>query len=56
MLGFLVLGWLIQGVDLPRSLSETPAAAVADLLMAAAEVWAIRLLYSPPASAWFRRR
>jgi hypothetical protein len=56
MLGFLVLGWLIQGVDLPRSLSETPAAAVADLVMAAAEVWAIWLLYSPPASAWFRRR
>jgi hypothetical protein len=56
MLGFLVLGWVIQGVDLPRSLAETPAAAFADLLMAAVEVWAILLLYSAPASAWFRRR
>ena len=55
MLGFLALGWLIQGMDLPRSLSETPAAAFADLLMAAAEAWACWLLYSAAASAWFRR-
>jgi hypothetical protein len=55
MLGFLALGWVIQGMDLPRSLSETPAAAFADLLMAGAELWACRLLYSAPAAAWFRR-
>ena len=55
LLGFVVLGWVIQGIDLPRSLSETPAAAFADVLMAAAEAWACWLLYTPPASAWLRR-
>jgi hypothetical protein len=54
MLVFLVLGWVIQGADLQRSLAETPAAAFADLLMAGAEVWACRLLFSAPAAAWFR--
>ena len=54
MLGFLVLGWVIQGVDFQRSLAETPAAAFADLLMAGAELWACCLLYSARASAWFR--
>src|SRR5688500_10624733 len=54
MLVFLLLGWVIQGADLQRSLAETPAAALADLLMAGAEVWACRLLFSAPAAAWFR--
>jgi hypothetical protein len=56
MLAFLVLGWVLTGIDLPRSLAETPAAAFADVLMAAVEAWACRLLFSAPASAWFRRR
>ena len=55
MLAFLMLGWVLTGIDLPRSLAETPAAAFADVLMAVVEVWACWLLFSAPANAWFRR-
>ena len=52
---FLVIGWIMLAVDLPTSIGETPAGAVADLLMAGAEGWAGYLLFTEASARWFRR-
>src|SRR5688572_1333499 len=52
---FLVIGWAMLAVDLPTSLAETPAAAVADLVMAGAELGAGYLLFTEASTAWFSR-
>jgi hypothetical protein len=55
MLGLLAFGWLTGLYDLSRSFSETPAAAVTDMLIATAEFWASYLLFLSPGAAWFKR-
>jgi len=55
MLGLLAFGWLMGLYDLPRSFAETPGAALADMLIAAAELWASYLLFLSPGAAWFKR-
>jgi hypothetical protein len=55
LLAFLAFGWLMGLYDLPRSFAETPGAALADTLIAAAELWASYLLFLGPGAAWFRR-
>jgi hypothetical protein len=52
---FLLIGWIMLAVDLPTSIGETPAGAVADLLRAGAEGWAGCLLFTEAAARWFRR-
>jgi hypothetical protein len=42
--------------DLPRTFAETPAAAIADVCIALAELWAFRLLLFGPGAEWFRDR
>ena len=54
-LAFLAFGWLMGLYDLPRSFAETPGAALTDLMIAAAELWACYLLFLTPGAAWFRR-
>jgi hypothetical protein len=55
MLAFLVFGWLMGLYDLPRSFSETPGAALTDIMIAAAEMWASYLLFLSAGAAWFKR-
>lgn len=55
LLGLFVIGWLFLLTDFSRSLAETPLAALADTLIAAAEVWACYLLFSGAGAAWFTR-
>jgi hypothetical protein len=55
LLALLAFGWLMGLYDLPRSLGETPGAALADLLITAAEVWACYLLFLSPGATWFRQ-
>jgi hypothetical protein len=55
LLAVLAFGWLMGLYDLPRSFAETPGAALADTLIAAAEMWASYLLFLSPGAAWFRR-
>jgi hypothetical protein len=55
MLGLLAFGWLMGLYDLPRSFAATPGAALTDMLIAAAELWASYLLFLSPGAAWFKR-
>jgi hypothetical protein len=50
-----VLTTLIAATDWTRSIAETPAGFVSDVLMTLAEVWALRLLFFGPGAQWFRR-
>jgi hypothetical protein len=54
LLVFVVVTTLIAAGDLPRSFSETPIAAVADVCFTLAEVWAFRLIFSGRGAEWFR--
>lgn len=53
LLAYLIFGLLVMVADFPRSISETPIAAVLDVVMAIAEVWACHLLFRGPGAAWF---
>ena len=55
LLAYVVLTSFIAALDLARSLSETPLAAVLDVLTTLAEVWAFYLLFFGPGAQWFRR-
>lgn len=55
LLACFVLGWFVWLSDMPRSIAETPLAALADTLIALAEVWACYLLFRGPGAAWFTR-
>jgi len=55
MLALLALGWLVTLGEFAESMDETPAAALADVLIMAAELWACYLLFLSPGAAWFRR-
>lgn len=55
LLVLFVVGWLFLLTDFSRSITETPLAALADALIAAAEVWACYLLFSGAGAAWFAR-
>jgi len=54
MLALLAFGWVMGLYDLPRSFAETPGAALADMLIAAAELWASYLIFLTPGAAWFK--
>ena len=55
LLVYLVLGWVLLALDLPTAVNEAPPAAIViDLLSAAAEAWAVDLLFADPAAQWFR--
>jgi hypothetical protein len=45
---------VVLAFDLPESFSETPAAAIADVLLILAEFWALRLLFFGAGTEWFR--
>ena len=55
LLVFFAFGWLFLLTDFPRSITETPLAALADTLICAAEAWACLLLFRNPGAAWFTR-
>ena len=56
LLVFLAFGTLLAIPDFPRSMSETPVAAAADVLITLAEAWALYHLFLGPGAQWFRRR
>jgi hypothetical protein len=55
LLALLIIGWLVTISDFSRSIVETPIAAIADVLIAAAELWACYLLFQGAGAAWFSR-
>jgi hypothetical protein len=55
LLVFVVVSTVFAAGEFPRSLSETPAAAVMDVFFTVAELWAFRLLFFGPAAQWYRR-
>lgn len=53
-LGYALFGVVITAIEFPQSMAETPVAAGLDVLMTAAEAWALVLVLSGPGAAWFR--
>lgn len=55
LLTYLLFGWFVLVTDLLRSMSETPLAALINVLMVLGEIWAFYLLFFGPGAQWFRR-
>lgn len=56
LLGYVLLGSFVLVAEFDRSLSETPFAAVMDVLTTLAESWALCLLFFGAGARWFRWR
>ena len=56
LLAYVLLGWIVQAVDFPKTISETPLAAGIDFLIAISEFWACYLLFLSSGAKWFKRQ
>jgi len=56
LLVYLLIGWIIQAVDLPQTIYKTPFAGAIDIGIVLSELWACYLLFLSPGARWFRRQ